>query len=295
MKRAVLVLLLLLCPTFALAAPAATGPTAAANPANTPAWLSKGHDDQPDPPPPPASASRLRGVLAAFMVLCLIGGAVWSRTKKKNLAAKNPTAYVKISDSVKVGEKAHLVVATIGDRTVVLGVTEHGVRRLMDLEVPKPVAEAVKRSSGHMKTAAKAAPMPSTQKGSGTMLAAASIKSRFQSLLQRAKHPAARLELCTNGDADDTESSFGDDGAHWTERLDDELRTAQNDAADLEAEPLQAASAPMLRVANDTSLGRVRMRLSGSPPAQREPRHTIDPLGLEEQVSGLLTARARRT
>ena len=49
------------------------------------------------------------------------------------MTAKNPTAYVKVSDSVKVGEKAHLVVATIGDRTVVLGVTEHGVRRLMDV------------------------------------------------------------------------------------------------------------------------------------------------------------------
>ena len=95
MKRAVLVMLLLICglaPSVALAAPAAPGPAAAPNGANTPAWLAKNHDDQPDPPPPPASSSRLRGVLAAFMVLSLIGFAVWTKTKKKNLAARNPTA-----------------------------------------------------------------------------------------------------------------------------------------------------------------------------------------------------------
>lgn len=303
MKRAVLVLLLLLCPTLALAAPAVTGPAPAPNAVATPAWMAKNHDEPPDPPPPPAAASRLRGVLAAFMVLSLIGFAVWTKTKKKNLAIKNPTAYVTVSDSVKVGEKAHLVVARIGDRTVVLGVTEHGVRRLMDIEVPKPVALAVARSSGHIKSAAKLKPAPSaTTKASGTMLAAASIKSRFQSLLQRAKHPAARLQLATNDDADDTESSFDEEGTHWTEKLDDELRTAQNEAAEaqdseahLQVSPPGAVSAPMLRVANDTYDARVRMRLSGSSPVERESRHTIDPLGLEEQVSGLLTARARRS
>lgn len=238
------------------------------------------------------------------MVLSLIGFAVWTKTKKKKLAIKNPTAYLTVSDSVKVGEKAHLVVARIGDRTVVLGVTEHGVRRLMDIEVPKPVALAVARSSGHIKSAAKTKPEPAaTTKASGTMLAAATIKSRFQSLLQRAKHPAARLQLATNDDADDTESSFDEDGTHWTEKLDDELRTAQNQAAlaqDSEARlpislPPGAVSAPMLRVANDTQDARMPMRLSGGSPVEREARHTIDPLGLEEQVSGLLTARARRT
>lgn len=296
MKRAVLVLLLMICPTVALAAPAATGPAGAPNTANTPAWLQKNHDDQPDPPTPPASSSRLRGVLAAFMVMTLIGFAVWSKAKKKNLVAKNPTAYVKVSDSVKVGEKAHLVVATIGDRTVVLGVTEHGVQRLMDLEVPKEVATVVAASSARMKSAEKVKPTPAEakneanaeEKTSGAMLAGSSIKTRFQSLLSRAKHPAAaRLVLHTNDEADDTESSFDDDGAHWTEKLDDELRNAQNEAAELEfAPPPGAVSAPMLRVANDTH-ERVRMRLSGS--------HAIDPLGLEEQVTGLLTARARRT
>jgi flagellar biogenesis protein FliO len=289
----------MIIPTVAFAAPAASGPAGAPN-SNTPAWLAKNHDDQPDPPPPPASSSRLRGVLAAFMVLSLIGFAVWSKAKKKNLVAKNPTAYVKVSDSVKVGDKAHLVVAQIGDRTVVLGVTEHGVRRLMDIPVPKEVAAAVAHnSSAHMKVAAKAKPAeieakPIPTRISSTMQAATNIKTRFQSLLARAKHPAAaRLQLAAGAnddDSDDTVSSFDEEGNHWADKLDDELRTAQNEANELESVQPGAVSAPMLRVANDThekNSKRIRMRLSGS--------HAIDPLGLEEQVSGLLTARARRT
>jgi flagellar biogenesis protein FliO len=314
MKRAVLVLVLLLCPSIALAAPAGEGPAAAAN-LNTPAWMQKHHDGDPEPPaPPPTSPSRLRGVLAGLMVLTLIGFAIWSKTKKKNLAAKNPTAYVKVSDSVKVGEKAHLVVATIGDRTVVLGVTEHGVRRLMDLTVPKPVVEVVTRGTAPSKKSLPAAKAASADveendiktagaRSSGAMIAAAAIKTRFQSILNRAKstvadrglrHPSARLSLATmstSDDSDDSLSSFDEDGAHWTEKLDDELRAAQRESAELEAAgPPGAVSAPLLRVANDTQ-ERVRMRLSGSSPAAR----TIDPLGLEEQVSGLLAARARRS
>ena len=330
MKRAILILLLLLCPSIALASADPAPPAAA----NAPAWITHHHEGDPEPPPPSPAPSRLRGVLAGILVVALIGFAIWTKTRKVALTAKNPMAYVKVTDSVKVGEKAHLVVATIGDRTVVLGVTEHGVRRLMDVEPPPSLAGAKKTALAA--TAIAAAPNAAKTavgrarrlladavseknerhsrrvsntdessddieeqgtrkvgpKSSSAMIAAASIKSRFQSILNLAKHPSANRPLLDttasfNDESDDTDDSFDDDGSHWTEKLDNELRASQNEESERDAAPPPGGiSAPLLRVANDTS-ERVRMRLSGS--------HAIDPLGVEEQVQGILTARARRS
>ena len=249
---------MVLFPSVALAATDVNAPAHA-----TPAWVSSHHDD-PEPPTPPAAASRVRTLLCALMVMSLIGFAIYTKVKKKTLTAKNPTAYVKVSDSVKVGEKAHLVVATIGSRTMVLGVTEHGIRRIIDVDrasetkVTTAAAKASLRSERDEKTSGSgtdddvigsALATGKTGKVYADKASLSSLKARFQTLLRDARGTDVEEE-------DDTANLPG------------------------------AVSQPMLRVANDTQ-DRFERRSSGS--------HATDPLGVEEQVSGLLTRRARRT
>lgn len=241
MKRVVTILFLFLLavPNVALAAK-----DQHAGVQSTPAWLSSSHKEDPDPPPPPPAASRVRTFACVFVVLSLIGFAIWTKAKKRTLTAKNPAAYVKVTDSVKIGDKAHLVVATFGKRTMVLGVTEHGIRRIADLDTR---AERL--------TAERSADETTGEKSSQTQLATA--RAQVAPLSSFGARLGALIRDVRVGEAPET---------------------ATND----EEEFVTPVSRPLLRVANDT-----RDKFDRSSGA-----HATDPI--EEQVSGLLAARARR-
>jgi hypothetical protein len=58
------------------------------------------------------------------------GAAVWVRARKGGLAKLTSSRELRVISSVKVGPKGHLVLAGIGDRAILLGVTDQSVRRI---------------------------------------------------------------------------------------------------------------------------------------------------------------------
>jgi flagellar biogenesis protein FliO len=94
-------------------------------------WLA--HPPEAAPAPAPAAeparfpwrASLMIGVSAA-----LGGAAVWVRSRRGGLAKLTSSRELRVISSVRVGPKGHLVLAGIGDRALLLGVTDSSVRRI---------------------------------------------------------------------------------------------------------------------------------------------------------------------
>jgi len=79
----------------------------------------------PEPAPLPWRSSLLVGVSAA-----LGAAAVWVRSRKGELAKLTSSRELRVISTVRVGPKGHLVLAGIGDRAILLGVTDNSVRRI---------------------------------------------------------------------------------------------------------------------------------------------------------------------
>jgi flagellar biogenesis protein FliO len=79
----------------------------------------------PEPSPVPWRASLMIGISAA-----LGAAAVWVRSRKGGLAKVTSSRELRVISSVRVGPKGHLVLAGIGDRAILLGVTDNSVRRI---------------------------------------------------------------------------------------------------------------------------------------------------------------------
>jgi flagellar biogenesis protein FliO len=79
----------------------------------------------PEPTSVPWRSSLLIGVSAA-----LGAAAVWVRSRKGGLAKLTSSRELRVISTVRVGPKGHLVLAGIGDRAILLGVTDSSVRRI---------------------------------------------------------------------------------------------------------------------------------------------------------------------
>ncbi len=98
--------------------------------------------DEPTPPwlaQPPAAAQAApapearfpwRASLMIAASAALGGAAVWVRSRKGGLAKLTSSRELRVISSVRVGPKGHLVLAGIGDRAILLGVTDQAVRRI---------------------------------------------------------------------------------------------------------------------------------------------------------------------
>ena len=153
-----------------------------------------------------------------------------------------------------MGEKAHLVVATVGKRTMVLGVTEHGIRRIMDIapeDAPAQIEEHAKPATFAFH--AKLTSLLSDLRGGRDKDSRDALEQKNYALLA--------LEPNKAEPKDEFESN----------EMQDEVKAP-------------AVSAPLLRVAND-SREHHAPRIAVSEPSML----------VEEQVSGLLAARARRS
>ena len=107
-------------------------------------WLSSRSSAPPlsvatkDTAPSPWRSAALLLVLAG-----LGGGALYMRLKRRKTAPKRETPALSVVATTRVGPKAHAVMARVGGRTLLLGVTDHSVQRIAWLEdEPKPEAEA---------------------------------------------------------------------------------------------------------------------------------------------------------
>lgn len=104
----------------------------------------------------------------SLALMATIGGAgyfLWRRSRKVTDTVPVKHAHIRVLSGTPIGPKARAVVAEFGGRLILLGVTEHSVRRLAWLdsaidEAPErtqgtsmsPAGDAVRAASGRTKT-----------------------------------------------------------------------------------------------------------------------------------------------
>jgi flagellar biogenesis protein FliO len=149
-------------PVVAADAPASSSETAVVEPPPSPPLA----QDPPRPwlaTPPQAKPVALaeptrspwRSALLLLVVAALGGAAIYAK-RSKRVAGKFPqSARLRVMSSVRVGPKGFLVLAGIGERTLLLGVTDDSVRRIAWM-ANEPVDDRAK-SPAHDTTASLAA------------------------------------------------------------------------------------------------------------------------------------------
>jgi flagellar biogenesis protein FliO len=76
------------------------------------------------------------------------GAAVWARSRRGGLAKLTSSRELRVISTVRVGPKGHLVLAGIGDRALLLGVTDNSVRRIAWLPAEQIVSGAIDAAQG---------------------------------------------------------------------------------------------------------------------------------------------------
>ena len=113
---------------------------ASADPAPTPSWLAP-------PPAAPAVAqaparSGWRSAAAVAFVVALGGFAVYQRSRRGGSTRKATTPKLRVLETTRLGQGGQLVLAEVGGRVMLLGVTAHNIRRIAVLPKEEQVAAA---------------------------------------------------------------------------------------------------------------------------------------------------------
>ncbi len=117
--------------------------TAAAQSADAPdasvesprAWLSaRGNTPQLSIASNESGPSPWRSAALLIVLAGLGGAALFMRLKRRRSVVKREIPALAVVASTRVGPKAHAVVARVGNRTLLLGVTDHSVQRIAWLE-----------------------------------------------------------------------------------------------------------------------------------------------------------------
>jgi flagellar biogenesis protein FliO len=106
-------------------------PDASADP---PAWLSQRGKAQAELGTHNDGPSGLRSVLLVLLVGGLGGGALYMKKRRQAPKAVQLPANLRVVASTRLTAKAHAIVAQVGGRTILLGVTDSSVRRLAWLD-----------------------------------------------------------------------------------------------------------------------------------------------------------------
>jgi len=109
------------------AAPAPSSAPAASSTPATRTWLAH---PQATEIPSRAPTAPWRPLAVVAFLGALGGAAVYARRRWKGTVATREHPRLRVLDTVRVGEKSHLVVAQVGGRNLLLGVTPHTVRRI---------------------------------------------------------------------------------------------------------------------------------------------------------------------
>lgn len=130
-------------------------------------WLAPPGTAAPAPPGAPGqSPIPWRASLMIAVSAALGGAAVWVRSKKSGLSKLSSSRELRVISSVRVGPKGHLVMAGVGDRTLLLGVTEGSVRRIAWLPAEHPTAPAQGAAEGALAQATGTLPNAQVVSGS---------------------------------------------------------------------------------------------------------------------------------
>ena len=112
------------------------------------------------------------------------GAAVWVRSRKGGLGKLTSSRDLRVISSVRVGPKGHLVLAGIGDRALLLGVTDQSVRRIAWLPAEQVAAGAtnpVQAGDALRGSVTESGPAPAGQ----PLAAGSSSKGAFADMLRR--------------------------------------------------------------------------------------------------------------
>lgn len=151
---------LLMCLGLTLAAPLAYAGEPAATPAPAKAeqkrpWLRSAA--APTKPAPASSGLSLR-LGAVGLIVAGLGGAALLQRRRKKLVARSTGSDLQVVSAARVGNKAEVVVLSVGGRKLLLGVTEAEVTRLAWLDHELDGAEADASEPMAMPSATRALP-----------------------------------------------------------------------------------------------------------------------------------------
>jgi flagellar biogenesis protein FliO len=107
-------------------------------------WLAQPPNAPPAPAPAAAEPTRIpwRASLMIGVSAAIGAAAVWARSRRGGLAKLTSSRELRVISTVRVGPKGHLVLAGIGDRALLLGVTDNSVRRIAWLPAEQIVSGA---------------------------------------------------------------------------------------------------------------------------------------------------------
>lgn len=77
-----------------------------------------------------SGATLSRTLLGLLLLAGVIGGAVFVRRRRLTVSVQSPAIKLEVLASTRISPKAHAVVASVGGRVMLLGVTDQSVRRL---------------------------------------------------------------------------------------------------------------------------------------------------------------------
>jgi flagellar biogenesis protein FliO len=112
-------------------APADPDAPDASNAGSTRSWLAqRGSQSNATRSEAPQSSSLSRVLLGLLLLAAVGGGALLVRRRRLNGGIAAPAIKLEVLASTRISPKAHAVVASVGGRVMLLGVTDHSVRRL---------------------------------------------------------------------------------------------------------------------------------------------------------------------
>lgn len=166
----------------------ASAPAPASAPASAPAWLAP---SQPAYTAPEPSRSPWRGIAAVALLIGLGGFAIHLRSRRQGTrGTAKQIPQLRVIETARVGQGGQLVIAEVGGRMILLGVTPHSIRRIGSLS--RALADEAPVSQEEPAHEEEPAPFSAAIK---TLLRAAAPKPQKTAALSIAETTADTLAL----------------------------------------------------------------------------------------------------
>ena len=107
-----------------------------------------------------SSRSGVGKSVASLLLVGIIGYAIWYRTRRARVSGTPAKTHIRIVSGTPVGPKARAVVAEVGGRLILLGVTERSVRKLAWLDAIDDIEPEREKRSDPKPDSANCANLP---------------------------------------------------------------------------------------------------------------------------------------
>lgn len=261
-----------------------TAGAALADDPNARPWLAQTQGAAPAPAAAPEPSSRLswRASLLVLVSAGLGGAAVWARGRKGKMGLLTSSRDLRVISSVRVGAKGHLVLAGVGDRAILLGVTDESVRRLAWLPADQLTTVVPAETADSQVTTTAASP---TAPRANAALRGAKTSDDGAHLIPM--HKGGFAEILRKLGNRPVDAPPSDDG---------NAATAALAIADMRGEDVEwsrGASSVRGTPKNAVNGGATSRAHESSPPPRGAKRHEGGAGDMEQQAAGILKRRSR--